>query len=144
MVNNHLVLSGLNMHLKCIEESSLFIFWWYLGKSVCSKMLCSIVLLSCLRHVHKLNNILSSSLCSQKVTSFRGALYPGMFNGILSPLLCLCGPLILPVTSTEDFFFLVCINALHLLNILDFITSVCTFTTAYVFVLKLIVVVTQL
>ena len=32
-------------------------------------------------------------------------MYPGKRNGILSPLLCLYGPLILPVTPTEEFFF---------------------------------------
>jgi hypothetical protein len=31
-------------------------------------------------------------------------MYPGKRNGILSPLLYLYGPLILPVTPTEEFF----------------------------------------
>lgn len=87
---------------------------------------------------------MSSSLRSQKVTSFRGTMYPGKFNDILSPLLCLYGPLILPVTPTEEFFFEGLRNTLYLLNILDLITSVFTVTTEYVFLLKLQVVVKQL
>jgi hypothetical protein len=132
------------MLLKFIEESSLLVFWWYLGKSVCSKMLCSIVFLSFLRNVHKLNNILSSSLGSQKVNSFRGTVYPGKFNDILSPFLCLRGPLILPFSPMEGFFLSGWRNTLYLLNILESITSVFTVTTAYVFLLKLQVAVTQL